>query len=62
MIVPCGIQDAGVTTMALQAGRNIEVADVVESLSGHLLEELAPVVTTPENESEQQNIKENTQA
>ncbi|WP_256173888.1 MULTISPECIES: lipoyl(octanoyl) transferase LipB [Micrococcaceae] len=62
VIVPCGIQDSGVTTMALQAGRNIEVADVVESLSGHLLEELAPVVTTPENESEQQNIKENTQA
>lgn len=62
VIVPCGIQDAGVTTMTLQTGRNITVTDVVESLRKHLLEELAPVIATPENFSAIQNTKEKTQA
>ena len=48
--------------MTLQTGRNITVTDVVESLRKHLLEELAPVIATPENFSAIQNTKEKTQA
>lgn len=35
-IVPCGIRDAGVTTLSKELGRNISVADVAESAEFHL--------------------------
>lgn len=34
--IPCGITDAGVTTMSRAAGRNIEPADVVDTLEREL--------------------------
>jgi lipoyl(octanoyl) transferase len=35
-IVPCGIRDAGVTTLSNELGRDISVADVTESAEFHL--------------------------
>jgi len=45
-IVPCGIADAGVTTLSIEAGRPIGVSDVVDVLQGHLesyVQSLSPV-------------------
>jgi lipoyl(octanoyl) transferase len=39
-IVPCGIRDAGVTTLSAEAGRRITVADVTPVLERHLAEVL----------------------
>jgi lipoyl(octanoyl) transferase len=39
-IVPCGIRDAGVTTLSAEAGRPITVADVMPLLERHLAEVL----------------------
>ena len=39
-IVPCGIRDAGVTTLSAEAGRRIAVADVTPVLERHLAEVL----------------------
>ena len=35
-IVPCGIRDAGVTTLSAEAGRRITVAEVTPVLERHL--------------------------
>jgi lipoyl(octanoyl) transferase len=35
-IVPCGIRDAGVTSMSVELGRPVSVADVVPVLERHL--------------------------
>jgi lipoyl(octanoyl) transferase len=39
-IVPCGIRDAGVTTLSAEAGRRITVAEVTPVLERHLAEAL----------------------
>jgi lipoyl(octanoyl) transferase len=39
-IVPCGIRDAGVTTLSAEAGRDIGVAEVTPILERHLAEAL----------------------
>jgi lipoyl(octanoyl) transferase len=39
-IVPCGIRDAGVTTLSAEAGRAVTVADVTPVLARHLAEAL----------------------
>ena len=39
-IVPCGIRDAGVTTLSAEAGRQVTVADVTPVLERHLAEVL----------------------
>ncbi len=38
-IVPCGIQDKGVTSMERRLGRGVEVTEVVSSLAHHFSEE-----------------------
>ncbi len=35
-IVPCGIRDAGVTTLSVEAGRPVTVADVTPAVQQHL--------------------------
>jgi len=35
MIVPCGIQDKGVTSLSAELGRAVHVADLLEPLAGH---------------------------
>lgn len=45
VIVPCGIADAGVTTLSIATGRHVSVGDVVDALERELLaflEELSP--------------------
>ena len=37
-IVPCGIPDADVSTLALETGRDITVSDILPSARAHLLE------------------------
>jgi lipoyl(octanoyl) transferase len=39
-IVPCGLVDAGVTTLSIETGRNITVAEVLPLVEGHLAEVL----------------------
>lgn len=39
-IVPCGLRDAGVTTLSAEAGRRISVADTVDAVEHHLAAEL----------------------
>src|SRR5260370_23658099 len=39
-IVPCGIRDAGVTTLSAEAGRHITVAEVTPIMERHLAEAL----------------------
>ena len=39
-IVPCGISDAGVTTLSAEAGRRITVADALPVMERHLAEVL----------------------
>ena len=40
-IVPCGIRDAGVTTLSAEAGRHITVAEVTPVMERHLADVLA---------------------
>lgn len=42
-IIPCGISDADVTSMALELGRNITVDEVMKSIEKHIFESLAKV-------------------
>jgi lipoyl(octanoyl) transferase len=42
-IVPCGIRDAGVTSLSVLTGRHIGVADVLEPVERALSEALEPV-------------------
>ena len=39
-IVPCGIRDAGVTTLSAEAGRHVSVADVMPAVERHLADAL----------------------
>lgn len=39
-IVPCGIRDAGVTSLSAELGRDVTVAEMVPLVEGHLLREL----------------------
>jgi lipoate-protein ligase B len=54
-IVPCGIRDAGVTSLAYELGRDITIAEVLPVVEKHLKDvlehaELAPrIVETPKN-------------
>lgn len=51
--VPCGISDAGVTSLTLELGRDVSCADVIASVEQHLVELLAwePYVPTPDYEA-----------
>ena len=42
-IVPCGIEDAAVTSMALELGRSIDIAEVTPVVEKYLLEALGKV-------------------
>jgi lipoyl(octanoyl) transferase len=44
-IVPCGIADAGVTSLTAELGRDVTVAEVLPLLESHLLEVLSPATT-----------------
>ncbi|CAB4727478.1 MAG: lipoyl(octanoyl) transferase LipB [Actinobacteria bacterium] len=50
--VPCGIADAGVTSLSQETGRDVPVAEVVPVLSAHLTTMLAwsPYAATPDYE------------
>jgi lipoyl(octanoyl) transferase len=50
--VPCGIADAGVTSLSTELGRDVTVYDVLPSVRWHLTELLAwaPYVPTPDYE------------
>ncbi|MBO3084129.1 lipoyl(octanoyl) transferase LipB [Cellulomonas fengjieae] len=43
-IVPCGIDDADVTSLSVEAGRSVPIAEVVPLVSGHLLDTLPPIL------------------
>jgi lipoyl(octanoyl) transferase len=51
--VPCGIADAGVTTLSEELGRRVTVSDVLPSVERHLAHYLAwaPYTPTPDYES-----------
>ncbi|GIG27453.1 lipoyl(octanoyl) transferase LipB [Cellulomonas marina] len=42
-IIPCGIEDAGVTSLSAEAGREVPVREVVPLVVGHLERVLAPL-------------------
>ena len=50
--IPCGIDDAGVTSLSVELGRDVRVADVLDSTRQHLTEMLAwePYDPTPDYE------------
>jgi lipoyl(octanoyl) transferase len=50
--VPCGIADAGVTSLSRELGRDVAVADVIPSVERHLTDYLAwaPYTPTPDYE------------
>jgi lipoyl(octanoyl) transferase len=50
--VPCGISDAGVTSLSTELGRDVTVAEVLPSVRRHLVDLLAwaPYVPTPDYE------------
>lgn len=37
-VIPCGLDDAGVTSISEQAGRSVEVADVIDAAQAQMLE------------------------
>lgn len=43
-IVPCGIDDADVTTLSAEAGRDVTIAEVVPLVVAHLEDALAPLL------------------
>nr|WP_258369202.1 lipoyl(octanoyl) transferase LipB [Georgenia satyanarayanai] len=46
-IVPCGISDAGVTSLAMEAGRPVTVLDVADAVERHLPAAVAPCLASP---------------
>jgi lipoyl(octanoyl) transferase len=44
IIIPCGITDAGVTTISLEAGRTITPSDVVDRVEEELVKLLTPLM------------------
>ncbi len=45
-IVPCGIDDADVTTLSAEAGRDVTIQEVTPLAVAHLQDTLAPLLTT----------------
>jgi len=43
-IVPCGIDDADVTTLSAETGRDVTIGDVTPLVVAHLQDELAPLL------------------
>lgn len=43
-IVPCGIPDADVTSLSLESGRRVSIAEVLPLVERHLLDALQPVL------------------
>ena len=43
-IIPCGIPDADVTSLSLEAGRRITVAEVLDAVQAHLAAALEPLL------------------
>ncbi|KQY47768.1 lipoyl(octanoyl) transferase LipB [Cellulomonas sp. Root137] len=43
-IVPCGIDDADVTSLSLETGRRVTIAEVVPVVRGHLVDVLTPIL------------------
>src|SRR5699024_5689752 len=43
-IVPCGISDAGVTSISAEIGRHVGVVECAEVFEAHLEQSLAPVL------------------
>lgn len=46
-IVPCGIRDAGVTSLAYELGRDITIADVLPVVEKHLKDVLENAALAP---------------
>lgn len=46
-IVPCGIRDAGVTSISRELGRNVQLAEVLPVVEGHLRAVLAEEAALP---------------
>jgi lipoyl(octanoyl) transferase len=42
-IIPCGIDDASVTSLAIELGRSIDIAEITPIVEKHLLEALSKV-------------------
>ena len=42
-IIPCGIDDASVTSLAVELGRSIDIAEITPIVEKHLLEALSKV-------------------
>jgi lipoyl(octanoyl) transferase len=45
-MIPCGIVDAGATSLSAELGRDVPVAEVIDVVEGALREALSPVPTT----------------
>ncbi|KQS97029.1 lipoyl(octanoyl) transferase LipB [Cellulomonas sp. Leaf395] len=43
-IVPCGIEDADVTSLSVETGRRVTISEVLPLVRGHLVESLAPIL------------------
>ncbi|GEL96901.1 lipoyl(octanoyl) transferase LipB [Cellulomonas terrae] len=43
-IVPCGIDDADVTSLSVETGRRVTIAEVLPLIRGHLVETLVPIL------------------
>ena len=43
-IVPCGIDDADVTSLSLETGRRVTIAEVVPVVTAHLVDVLEPIL------------------
>ena len=43
-IVPCGIDDADVTSLSVETGRRVTIAEVLPLVRGHLVDTLVPIL------------------
>lgn len=43
-IVPCGIEDADVTSLTVETGRRVTIAEVLPLVRGHLVDTLVPIL------------------
>ena len=43
-IVPCGIEDADVTSLLVETGRRVTIAEVLPLVRGHLVDTLVPIL------------------
>ncbi|MDQ0373604.1 lipoyl(octanoyl) transferase LipB [Cellulomonas humilata] len=43
-IVPCGIEDADVTSLSAETGRRVTIAEVLPLVRGHLVDTLVPIL------------------